>query len=101
MRPGADDPTAPEPPAASLRVARLAGPCPWGMVVLKVLWLLSQGLYLGSSLPSPCNLPRTRAFSFILHVYVCVVCMYVLMFICVWTQKSQRLTSPVFLHYSC
>jgi hypothetical protein len=71
----------------------LAGPCPWEMVVLKVLWLLSYGLYLGSSLSSPCSLPRTRAFSFIsacVCMCVCGVCMYVPMFICVWTHIKAR-----------
>lgn len=76
VRPEAGDPTALEAQAASLRVARLAGPCPCGTV----LQLLNQGLYLGSSLSLPCSLPRTRAFSFI-FVCVCVcgvhICTYV------------------------
>lgn len=82
MRPEAHDPTALEPQAASLRVARLADPCPWGMV----LWLLSQGLYLAPPFPFLVAYQEQRHFHSCLHVYLCVVCTYVLTFICVWTH---------------
>lgn len=80
MRPEADDPTAPEPQAASLRVA---GPCRWGMVVMlhRCCGGSAKDFYLGSSLPSPVAYQEQGPFHSFLHVCVCVVCVYVLMFI--------------------